>query len=110
MAKLPIFDVKVFSDGGSAAPKPGDRWVETVWEFETWKQHGQKLGRVRIEANRTTPPGFRATFELKGHDPIEVTGKVPGRGSWKGKGTGRAIGAGRTKDVPFEFRNPKGWG
>jgi hypothetical protein len=110
MAKLPVFDVKVFSDGGSAAPEAGARWTETVWEFMTWKQHGKKLGKVTIEANKTTPPGFRATFDLQGYDPIEVTGKVPGRGSWKGKGTGRAMGAGRTKDIPFEFRNPKGWG
>jgi hypothetical protein len=108
MAKVPVFDVRVLSDDGPAAPKAGDRWVETVWEFVTWKEHGQKLGRVTIEANQTMPPGFRATFELQGHDPIEVTGRC-GRGSWKGREpVGRSAQA--DEDIPFEFRNPKGWG
>jgi hypothetical protein len=110
MARLPVLDDSVFSDGGPAAPKAGDRWVETVWDFVSWEQHGKERGTVTIEADRTSPPGFRATFELRGYDLIEVSGKVPGGGSWKGKGTGRAVGAGGTKDIPFEFRNPKRWG
>jgi hypothetical protein len=110
MPRLPIFDFRLFSDGGAKAPPSHDRWVETVWEFVSWEQHGRKLGTVTIEANGATPPGFRATFELRGYDPIEVTGQVPGGSSWQGRGTGRATAAGRTGDVPFEFRNPKRWG
>jgi len=94
---------------------PGDLVVhdEREWVFVADWERGDELGWVTIEETVTTRPGhrpFRATFDLEGYDPIEVTGVVPGDGTWVGRGRGSGRGGDRTGAVAIEGRNPKSWG
>jgi len=118
---VPIFDFAVLSDervdagrslaeAGPGEPVFGD---EAVWTFVGDWERGEELGSVTIQEIPTTRPGrteFCATFDFDDHDPIVVTGFVPGNGSWVGRGRGAAHGGNRHGAIDVEGRNPKRWG
>jgi hypothetical protein len=121
---VPIFDFPVLSDDRVYAGRtldeagPGEAVLsdETVWELVGTDEHwepGTYLGKVTIQEIPTTRPGrteYCATFDFDDHDPIVVTGFVPGNGSWIGRGRGAAHGGNRHGAVDVEGRNPKRWG
>lgn len=113
--QLPIFDYHVISVGGPTEPKPGDQWQEDVYEEApppgSKKPGDKKVGTVEIHAKGPADePRFDAFFTFT--EPpcsIKVDGKVPGRGTWRGKGKANAEGEGRQKEIDIEFWNPKRW-
>jgi hypothetical protein len=119
---VPIFDFPVLSDERVPAGRtledagPGDQIVyeEKVWRLGEERQPGDFLGVVTLVETVTNRPGrrpFSATFDLEGFDDaIEVSGMVPGNGTWIGRGVGNGRGGGRTGRVPIEGWNPKSWG
>jgi hypothetical protein len=111
--QLPIFDFPVVSnDDAPKDPKPGDKWKEQVWKEDpppgSWNR-GEPLGEIEVQAlGPPESPNFHAEFPAGDDDPIKIDGKVPG--PWQGKGTAKAKGKGREKNIPIEFKNPKRWG
>lgn len=114
----PIFDFRVISDEDAAGDTPPDRgpgaeWDETVYMPNGEWGHGEEMGTVRIRVTGDPEaPRFVAQFAFTtaGHRPTTVTGDVPGGKGWRGTGTAKAKRGEREKDVPIEFKNPKGWG
>lgn len=110
----PIFDFPVLSFG-PVDLGPGQRsYKDSVWEetpAESWKP-GEWLGEVEIHEGPKDGGAktFVARFRFNDGTNIAVTGDLPGEQNWIGPGTGWALGAGNSREIPVEGRNPKRWG
>ena len=123
---VPILDYPVISDdresaGASLAEiEPGQRILsdEKVYATDDEWSKLDHIGDVTIQETRSTRPGkilFTALFDFGERGTIEVSGLVPGEGTWNGRGQaasgrGTVDFAGRSGPVPIEGRNPKRWG
>jgi hypothetical protein len=108
-------------DTGSREPQP-DTWDETVYEDTggDWRngEWGDEIGTVTLKQSRTSDRGtvVEASFRFKDNDTVELSGPVPGNGTWRGKSSLRTVrGTGKFenrkgRDVPVDSTNPKRWG
>jgi hypothetical protein len=117
-----ISDRRRPGDDGPREVKPGDSWEETVYEDigGDWKKRewGEEIGNVTLRHSRAPDQGIevQASFRFHDDDTVEVSGPVPGKGTWRGKGSLRIVeGKGKfanrkDDEVPVDSTNPKRWG
>jgi hypothetical protein len=110
------------ADTSSREPQPGDTWDETVYEDTggDWRngEWGDEIGKVTLKQSRTSDRGnvVEASFTFTDTDTVELSGAVPGNGTWRGKGSLRIVkGTGKFadrkgRDVTVDSTNPKRWG
>jgi hypothetical protein len=129
MKEGPVHDFPAVSesvDAGSTGSlieaRPGTTVIvdDTVyqWVGPDPYDRGEQIGTVTIvhwkSATGDRVP-FTAHFEFDDGDTVSLTGVVPGKGTWKGKGVvayggGTGKFAGRTGQLDLESDNPKRWG
>ena|SRR5262245_6163214 len=120
MAKKPIFEFKVYTDG-PVDSGPGEKaYAEKVWELDEssdeLRSKGPQLGTVRVKEkekpSNSQRKDFVAKFAFDDGTKITVTGDLPGGLNWIGSGPAQADDdvSGATKAITVEGRNPKRWG
>jgi hypothetical protein len=102
-------------------PQPDRSWDETVYEDigGDWRngEWGEEIGKVTLKQSRSSDRGIvvEASFRFDDDETVELSGPVPGNGTWRGKsklrivrGTGKF--ADRRGEVEVDSTNPKRWG
>ena len=120
MARKPIFEFKVYTDGPvDSGPNERD-YDEGVWEDDNWKKRGPQLGTVHVKEKpkpssaEQKKKDFVAKFTFNDGTKITVKGDLPAPDglTWIGSGPADAKddNSHATKPLTVEGRNPKRWG
>ncbi len=125
MARKPIFQFRLYTDGPVDAGPDEATYEEDVWELDEsgdhWQPKGPKLGKVSVnEQPKPSSPGhkdFVAKFTVTDAEGekvrhITVKGILPHGLDWIGPGPADAEDDDdhSKKKITVEGRNPKRWG